>query len=63
MGLVAADALRDGVERLVLELGPLLAAAAHELLDYGAKRPAASAAQRGIAVFGLAPARPILALA
>src|SRR5262249_4628339 len=61
--LVAADALRDGVERPVVELGPLLAAAADELLDHGGERPAAGAAQRGIAAFGLAAARPILALA
>src|SRR5262249_37657864 len=61
--LVGADDLRDGVERPVLELGPLLAAAADELLDHGAERAAAGAAERGIAAFGLAPARPILALA
>src|SRR5262249_36068016 len=53
----------DGVERPVLELGALLAAAADELLDHGAERAAAGAAQRGIAALGLAPARPILALA
>src|SRR5262249_40358448 len=61
--LVGADGLRDGVERPVLELGALLAAAADELLDHGAERTAAGAAQRGIAAVGLAPARPILALA
>src|SRR5262249_19759348 len=61
--LVGADDLSDRVERPVLELGPLLAAAADELLDHGAERAAAGAAQRGIAAFGLAPARPILALA
>src|SRR5262249_31382184 len=61
--LVGADGLRDGVERPVLELGPLLAAAADELLDHGSERAAAGAAQRGIAALGLAPARPILALA
>src|SRR5262249_9655130 len=60
--LVGADDLRDGVERPVLELGALLAAAAHELLDHGAERTAA-AAQRGIAAVGLAPSSPILALA
>src|SRR5215831_19251629 len=63
LGLVAADALRDGVERPVVELGPLLAAAANELLDHGAEGAAAGAAERGIAAFGVAPARPILALA
>src|SRR5262249_32117686 len=47
----------------VLELGALLAADADELLDHGAERAAAGAAQRGIAALGLAPARPILALA
>src|SRR5262249_27436592 len=60
--LVGADGLRDGVERPGLELGALLAAAADELLDHGAERPAA-AAQHGIAALGLAPPRPILALA
>src|SRR5262245_36180307 len=60
--LVGADGLRDGVERPVLELGTLLAAAAHELLDHGAERAAAGTAQRGIAAVGLAPARPILAI-
>src|SRR5262249_29353154 len=61
--LVGADDLRDGVERPVLELGPLLAAAADELLDHGGEGTAAGAAQRGSAAFGLAPARPTLALA
>src|SRR5262249_57160976 len=60
--LVGAHTLRDGVERPVLELGALLAAAAHELLDHGAEWAAAGAAQRGIAAFGLAPARPLLPL-
>src|SRR5262249_30971882 len=61
--LVGADAARDLVERPVLELGALLAAAADELLDHGGERPAAGAAQRGIAAFGVAAARPILAFA
>src|SRR5262245_2548362 len=61
--LVGADALPDGVERPVLELGALPAAAADELLDHDAERAAAGAAQRGIAALGIAPARPILALA
>src|SRR5262249_20217958 len=61
--LVGADGLRDGVDRPVLELGALLAAAAHELLDHGAERAAAGAAERGIAAVGLAPPRPILTLA
>src|SRR5262249_42556742 len=60
--LVGADGLRDGVERPGLELGALLAAAADELPDQGAERPAA-AAQHGIAAVGPAPPRPILALA
>ena len=61
--LVGADDLRDGVERPVLELGPLLAAAAHELLDHGGEGATAGGAQRGIAALGLAPTRPVLALA
>src|SRR6516165_6599665 len=61
--LVGADDLRDGVERPVLELGALLAAAADELLDHGTERPAAGAAQRGISALGVAPPRPILAIA
>src|SRR5262245_11910621 len=61
--LVGADGLRDGVERPVLELGPLLAAAADELLDHSGEGTAAGAAQRGVAAVGLAPPRPILALA
>src|SRR5262249_56143629 len=40
--LVGADALPDGVERPVLELGALLGTAADELLDHGAERAAAS---------------------
>jgi hypothetical protein len=61
--LVGADDLSDRVERPVLELGALLGAAADELHDHGTERPAAGAAQRGIAALGLAPARPILAIA
>src|SRR5229473_215218 len=63
LGLVSADDLRDGVERPVLELGALLATAAHELLDHGGERTTAAGAHHGIATRGLAPARPILAIA
>src|SRR5215475_3160675 len=61
--LVGADALPDGVERPVLELGALPAAAADKLLDHGAERAAAGAAQRSIAAVGLATASLILAIA
>jgi len=60
--LVGAGDARQRVERRVAEIGALLAAAADELLDHGAERTAAPA-QLGIAAFGFAPARPILALA
>jgi hypothetical protein len=61
--LVGADDLSDRIERPVLEFGALRGAAAHELLDHGGEGTAAGAAQRGIAALGLAPPRPILALA
>src|SRR5262245_18703868 len=53
--LVGADGLRDGVERPVLELGPLRPAAAYELIDHGSEGAAAGTAQRGIPALGLAP--------
>src|SRR5262245_61332043 len=63
--LVSADALPDGVERPVLELGALLAAAAHELLDHGAERAAAGAAPILVAGAALviAGARAVVGLA
>src|SRR5262249_43136656 len=63
LGVVGADDLRDGVERPVLELGPLRPAAADELLDHNGEPTAAAGAHHGVATLGLAPARPILALA
>src|SRR5258708_1066511 len=63
LGLVSADDLRDGVERPVLELGALLAPAPHDLLAHGGERTTAAGAHHGIATRGLAPARPILAIA
>jgi hypothetical protein len=60
--LVDAGDAFERVERPVVEIGPVLAADAHELVDHGAER-AAAAAQRGIAAFGLAATRPILARA
>src|SRR5262249_46714554 len=62
LALVGAGDAFERVERPVLEIGAVPAADAHELVDHGAERTAA-AAQRGIAAFGLAPTRPILALA
>src|SRR5260370_13813701 len=47
--LVGADDLGDGVERPVLELGPLRPAAADELLDHGGERAAAAGTQRRVA--------------
>src|SRR5262249_13656958 len=63
--LVGGNRLRDRIERPVLELGRLHGAAAHELVDGGAERPAAGAGQRsgarrGSAGFALACAPALL---
>src|SRR5215467_523742 len=63
--LVGGNRLRDRIKRPVLELGRLHGAAAHELVDGGAERPAAgagqrSSARRGSAGFALACAPALL---
>src|SRR5262249_28592020 len=53
---------RYRIERPVLELGRLRGAAARELVDGGAERPAAAAGERGVPARGVAAARSIFAI-